>query len=109
MMRGVCGLATWTIAFPSEFCQTRDLSQSISNNCLNYSNYRFQLLKILQQFGEIEKFDMLFHRSGPLFGQPRGYAFVTYKKVRCELCVSEVLTYYFTPCPPSSLNRQTRQ
>lgn len=43
-------------------------------------NYRFQLLKILQQFGEIEKFDLLFHRSGPLYGQPRGYGFVTYKK-----------------------------
>lgn len=43
-------------------------------------NYWFQLLKILQQFGEIEKFDMLFHRSGPLYGQPRGYAFVTYKR-----------------------------
>lgn len=26
----------------------------------------------------MEKFDLLFHRSGPLAGQPRGYAFVTY-------------------------------
>ena len=36
------------------------------------------LLKLLQQHGAIEKFDLLFHRSGPLEGQPRGYAFVTY-------------------------------
>ncbi|XP_022914293.1 probable RNA-binding protein 18 [Onthophagus taurus] len=38
----------------------------------------YQLLKLLQKHGEIEKFDLLFHRSGPLAGQPRGYAFVTY-------------------------------
>lgn len=38
----------------------------------------YQLLKLLQKHGTIEKFDLLFHRSGPLVGQPRGYAFVTY-------------------------------
>ncbi|KAJ8983693.1 hypothetical protein NQ317_003483 [Molorchus minor] len=26
------------------------------------------------------KFDLIFHRNGPLAGQPRGYAFVTYSK-----------------------------
>jgi len=40
--------------------------------------YWYQLIKTLQRFGNIEKFDMLFHRRGPLEGQPRGYAFVTY-------------------------------
>lgn len=40
--------------------------------------YGFQLLKIVQKFGPIDKFDLLFHKSGPLAGQPRGYAFVTY-------------------------------
>lgn len=39
-------------------------------------------MKILQKCGTIEKFDLLFHRSGLLVGQPRGYAFVTYKHVR---------------------------
>lgn len=32
----------------------------------------------MQQHGAIEKFDLLFHRTGPLAGQPRGYAFVTF-------------------------------
>lgn len=40
--------------------------------------YWYQLLKILEKHGRLEKFDLLFHRSGPLAGQPRGYAFVTF-------------------------------
>ncbi|XP_012262591.2 probable RNA-binding protein 18 isoform X2 [Athalia rosae] len=39
----------------------------------------YQLLKLVQNHGKIEKFDLLFHRSGPQAGQPRGYAFVTYE------------------------------
>lgn len=39
----------------------------------------YQLLKLVRVYGNIEKFDMLFHRSGPAAGQPRGFAFVTYK------------------------------
>ncbi|XP_072944123.1 probable RNA-binding protein 18 isoform X2 [Epargyreus clarus] len=39
----------------------------------------YQLLKMVRVYGNIEKFDMLFHRSGPSAGQPRGFAFVTYK------------------------------
>lgn len=39
----------------------------------------YQLLKMVRAYGNIEKFDMLFHRSGPCAGQPRGFAFVTYK------------------------------
>ncbi|CAG4912537.1 unnamed protein product [Colias eurytheme] len=34
---------------------------------------------MVRVYGNIEKFDMLFHRSGPNAGQPRGFAFVTYK------------------------------
>ncbi|GFR12881.1 probable RNA-binding protein 18 [Trichonephila clavata] len=37
------------------------------------------LLKIVQKYGQIKKFDFLFHKSGPLKGQPRGYSFVTYE------------------------------
>lgn len=44
-----------------------------------FSYYRYQLLKMVRVYGNIEKFDMLFHRSGPNAGQPRGFAFVTYK------------------------------
>ncbi|GBP40966.1 Probable RNA-binding protein 18 [Eumeta japonica] len=39
----------------------------------------YQLLKMVRVYGNIEKLDMLFHRSGPNVGQPRGFAFVTYK------------------------------
>lgn len=48
-------------------------------NKLHFSNYRYQLLKLVRAYGNIEKFDMLFHRSGPNAGQPRGFAFVTFK------------------------------
>lgn len=44
-----------------------------------FSPYRYQLLKMVRVYGNIEKFDMLFHRSGPNAGQPRGFAFVSYK------------------------------
>jgi RNA recognition motif-containing protein len=43
---------------------------------------RYQFLKLVQNHGNIEKFDLLFHRSGPQAGLPRGYAFVTYKSSR---------------------------
>lgn len=38
----------------------------------------YQLIKVLQKYGRVEKFDFLFHKSGPQQGQPRGYCFVTY-------------------------------
>lgn len=46
---------------------------------MSLSNW-YHLLKLLQKYGSIEKFDLLFHRTGTLAGQPRGYAFVTYLK-----------------------------
>lgn len=39
----------------------------------------YHLIKLLQQYGKMTKFDFLFHKSGPLRGQPRGYCFVTYE------------------------------
>ncbi|KAJ4446900.1 hypothetical protein ANN_13601 [Periplaneta americana] len=45
--------------------------------CLHFP-YWYNVLKLVQKHGTIEKFDLLFHRSGPSAGQPRGYAFVTY-------------------------------
>jgi len=49
---------------------------NLSLSCVFF--YRYHLLKLVQKYGTIEKFDLLFHRSGPSAGQPRGYAFVTY-------------------------------
>lgn len=59
------------------------LEINVSNTEINLSLscvffYWYHLLKLVQKYGTIEKFDLLFHRSGPSAGQPRGYAFVTY-------------------------------
>lgn len=56
-----------------KICKLRCLINTIS------FYYRYQLLKMVRVYGNIEKFDMLFHRSGPNAGLPRGFAFVTYK------------------------------
>ncbi|KAH3794697.1 probable RNA-binding protein 18 isoform X2 [Dreissena polymorpha] len=38
----------------------------------------FALLKILQRFGSLERFDFLCHKTGPDQGKSRGYCFVSY-------------------------------
>lgn len=38
----------------------------------------YNLLKILQRFGEIKSFEFLFHKSGVKEGEPRGYCFVEF-------------------------------
>ena len=43
--------------------------------------YWYQLLKLVEKFGTLVEFDFLYHRSGPLNGQPRGYAFITYNNL----------------------------
>ncbi|XP_050513072.1 probable RNA-binding protein 18 [Diabrotica virgifera virgifera] len=53
--------------------------------------YWYQLLKLVQKHGSIEKFDLILHRNGPLAGQPRGYAFVTYKNQDDAVLAKEVL------------------
>lgn len=67
------------------------------NNYQMYSSYVFShwyhLLKLVRKHGEIEKFDLLFHRSGPQAGLPRGYAFVTYKSVRDAELALEALQH----------------
>lgn len=35
-------------------------------------------MKLLEKFGHVKQFDFLFHKSGPLEGQPRGYCFVNF-------------------------------
>jgi len=39
----------------------------------------YNLIKLLQKFGTVVNFNFLFHKTGPLQGQPRGYCFVTYE------------------------------
>ncbi|XP_056634863.1 probable RNA-binding protein 18 [Diorhabda sublineata] len=51
----------------------------------------YQLLKLVQKHGTIEKFDLILHRNGPLAGQPRGYAFVTYKQKENAFAAKELL------------------
>ncbi|XP_062713073.1 probable RNA-binding protein 18 isoform X1 [Aedes albopictus] len=74
-----------------------EIDPPLSEHCLTvsllscHSHYRYQLLKIAQKCGKIEKFDMLFHRSGPMAGYPRGYAFVTYERQKDSEAALEVL------------------
>lgn len=39
---------------------------------------RYTLLQLFIKYGKVAKLDFLFHKSGPLKGKPRGYAFVEY-------------------------------
>ncbi|XP_070308445.1 probable RNA-binding protein 18 isoform X2 [Odocoileus virginianus] len=39
----------------------------------------YHLLRLLQKFGTVKQFDFLFHKSGALEGQPRGYCFVNFE------------------------------
>ncbi|KAI0816856.1 hypothetical protein BC628DRAFT_1299521, partial [Trametes gibbosa] len=38
----------------------------------------YTLLQLFSKFGKVSKLDYLFHKSGPLKGKPRGYAFVEF-------------------------------
>lgn len=53
--------------------------------------YWYQLLKLIQKHGTIEKFDLIFHRTGTLAGQPKGYAFVTYSKQEEAIVARSIL------------------
>ncbi|KAK7438047.1 hypothetical protein VKT23_018214 [Stygiomarasmius scandens] len=38
----------------------------------------YTLLQVFTKYGKVTKLDFLFHKSGPLKGKPRGYAFIQY-------------------------------
>ncbi|CCM01052.1 uncharacterized protein FIBRA_03100 [Fibroporia radiculosa] len=38
----------------------------------------YTLLQVFTKFGKVSKLDFLFHKSGPMRGKPRGYAFVEF-------------------------------
>ena len=48
--------------------------------------FRYTLLKLVQKFGELEKFDFLYHKFGPDKGKPRGYCFVNFKNKQVNIC-----------------------
>ncbi|XP_063378363.1 probable RNA-binding protein 18 [Cydia fagiglandana] len=60
---------------PKDLCEKRLWIGNLDTRVNEY-----QLLKMVRVYGSIEKFDMLFHRSGPAAGQSRGFAFVTYQR-----------------------------
>ncbi|KAG8693136.1 hypothetical protein FRC09_010706 [Ceratobasidium sp. 395] len=45
---------------------------------LDHTVDEYALLQVFSKFGNVTKLDFLFHKSGPLKGKPRGYAFVEY-------------------------------
>lgn len=50
----------------------------MTQTCSLSSLCRYHLVKLLEKFGHVKQFDFLFHKSGPLEGQPRGYCFVNF-------------------------------
>jgi hypothetical protein len=46
---------------------------------------RYTLIQAFSKFGTIAKLDFLFHKSGPLRGKPRGYAFVEFSNPAVSL------------------------
>ncbi|KAF5339603.1 hypothetical protein D9611_011436 [Ephemerocybe angulata] len=40
----------------------------------------YAVLRAFSKFGKVTKLDFLFHKSGPLKGKPRGYAFIEYSR-----------------------------
>ena len=39
---------------------------------------RYTLVQLFSRYGKITKLDYLFHKTGPMKGKPRGYAFIQY-------------------------------
>lgn len=59
-----------------------------TNDNFSSRHDRFSILKILQKFGSLKKFDFLYHKSGPDHGKSRGYCFASYdnKAVSFKAC-----------------------
>lgn len=59
-----------------------------TNDNFSSRHDRFSILKILQKFGSLKKFDFLYHKSGPDQGKSRGYCFASYdnKAVSFKAC-----------------------
>lgn len=83
-------------AFISQADQIPRVSQGL------FFLHRYHLLKLLQKFGTVKQFDFLFHKSGALEGQPRGYCFVNFetKQVIELLPLSQYLYSHNYLCIP---------
>ncbi|KAL0576486.1 hypothetical protein V5O48_005497 [Marasmius crinis-equi] len=62
---------------------TPSSSRQVLNDRLYVGNLHptvdeYSLLQLFSKYGKITKLDFLFHKSGPLKGKPRGYAFIEY-------------------------------
>lgn len=62
---------------PPENSETDQCRLWVGN--LDHRLTEFSLLKILQKYGSLKKFDLMYHKSGPDQGKHRGYCFATYK------------------------------
>ncbi|XP_033730750.1 probable RNA-binding protein 18 [Pecten maximus] len=62
-----------------------DPYSDVTDNCrvwlgnLDSRLTEFSLLKVLQKYGHLKRFDFLLHKSGPDVGKPRGYCFASYQ------------------------------
>ncbi|EIM83939.1 RNA-binding domain-containing protein, partial [Stereum hirsutum FP-91666 SS1] len=68
-------------SFPSSGQQPRSrtlLKDRLYVGNLSHSVDEHALIQIFSKFGKLSNLDYLFHKSGPLKGKPRGYAFVEY-------------------------------
>lgn len=71
--------AALALPTPVETTQPRPLSKNrlyIGN--LHPTVDEYTLIQLFSKFGKIGKMDFLFHKTGPMKGKPRGYAFVEY-------------------------------
>lgn len=64
-------------------------------------------MKLLEKFGKVKQFDFLFHKSGPLEGQPRGYCFVNFhtKEASCYITqynISQEVSLRYSNFPTTS-------
>lgn len=78
---GIHAWLNWTICV-TELEMRVSLSpyfQSTERCHMSFPPPRYHLLKLLQKFGKVKQFDFLFHKSGALEGQPRGYCFVNFE------------------------------
>ncbi|XP_073995208.1 probable RNA-binding protein 18 isoform X2 [Rhodnius prolixus] len=82
-------LTTAVVPIPQKEVVDEDRRVWIGN--LDTRITEFQLLKIVQKYGSIDKFDLMYHKSGPLAGQSRGFAFVTFTETsRAEVMMEDL-------------------
>ncbi|XP_066957634.1 probable RNA-binding protein 18 [Macrobrachium rosenbergii] len=74
---------------PKDSTRTDDRRLWVGN--LDTRMREYQLLKMVENFGPLVEFDFLYHRSGPQAGQPRGYAFVTFKSSQAAHAAMQML------------------